>query len=314
MATFIQHENTNIVLNEWQQANAAIQIQNFLSDHGMTPNPNGVRTGNSVKNAKPRTKKQYAYVNDQFRCFAILREDFQTACFLTEDMCPEVPLPPKPSTICEYLLYKSEKSGTILHEYQTRRPAIVRNGNESTSMICTGQWKSPVCIYKFCAALGSVLYRYDEFRGSYTSKCYECIVAQSINTIPGTYASCRMHAGNPRLMDAGNPMASQLYKNEQVATFERVASHQVRGSEQLLPGDIRDLRQRLVGNDIQDYQMYVMVLLGLKLFLRCNELLALKIEDFKKEHSVVNQDEVRAVVVVVKGKSDRKKRVRNLPR
>jgi hypothetical protein len=44
--------------------------------------------------------------------------------------------------------------------------------------------------------------------------------------------------------------------------------HVTKGAIQLLPRDVRDLRDVLVGTQVLDLQMYGMIILGIKLFLR----------------------------------------------
>jgi hypothetical protein len=116
------------------------------------------------------------------------------------------------------------------------------------------------------------------------------------------------HAGHPQLRELGDPTNSTIYKDEEGAAFRRVEDHVVRGATQLLPGDVRDLRDHLVGTHLKQYQIYTMILVGIKLFLRAEELLSLRIEMFDKTLSVVNADEVRAVAIWIKGKSDKSKK------
>jgi integrase len=80
--------------------------------------------------------------------------------------------------------------------------------------------------------------------------------------------------------------------------------HRVRGCTVLLPGDLRDLREQLVGADRQGFQIYVMILLGIKLFLRASELISIRMEDFRERLYIVNDDRVRGISIAVDGKSD----------
>jgi integrase len=80
--------------------------------------------------------------------------------------------------------------------------------------------------------------------------------------------------------------------------------HRVRGCTVLLPGDLRDLGEKLVGADRQGFQIYVMILLGIKLFLRASELISIRMEDFRERLYIVNDDRVRGISIAVDGKSD----------
>jgi hypothetical protein len=192
-----------------------------------------------------------------------------------------------------------------LYEHQTHTPVYIHDGDGSTQLLCIGAWNSPGVVQKFRSALQSVLWSYGCLKGTFCEMCPHCVILQRENTVPGTYVACVQHAGRPRLIDTGGVLDSNKYSSEELAVVGKFRGHEERGAEQLLPGDIRDLRNRLVGNNLEDFQMYVMILIGFKLFLRCNELLLLRVEDFDMKQTVLDEDDVRAVVLWIQGKSDR---------
>ena len=119
------------------------------------------------------------------------------------------------------------------------------------------------------------------------------------------WLSCANHPGTPRIRPRGDPATSDAYVRA-VGKYRRTTlAWKVKGNVQLLPGEIRDVRDYLTNtNKLEDLQMYVMVLLGVKLFLRVSELLVLKIVDFEPQYQMVKSNRVDGITVVVKGKSD----------
>jgi hypothetical protein len=71
---------------------------------------------------------------------------------------------------------------------------------------------------------------------------------------------------------------------------------------------VRVHAHHLVETSIKPYQIYVVVLMGINIFLRANELLSSKMEHFDKNLSVVNAEEECAISIWVKGKSDKIKK------
>jgi hypothetical protein len=118
------------------------------------------------------------------------------------------------------------------------------------------------------------------------------------------YRSCLNHAGRPQILESGNPTESTEFLDEETIAARQIAGHVITSAMQLLPRDIRDLINAYVGKDLHNFQIYVMTLLGIKLFLRSSELLSLTFEQFDQKLSIVNADEVRAVALWVQGKTD----------
>jgi hypothetical protein len=78
----------------------------------------------------------------------------------------------------------------------------------------------------------------------------------------------------------------------------------VKGNVQLLPGEIHNLWDYLIGTGtLNNFQIYVMIIVGTKLFLHADELLGIQVEDFMKEYSVIPDGTVvKALALTVKGK------------
>jgi hypothetical protein len=302
-------DQSRITLTAWQEERGISGIKNFIKSNRLTRSDRGVVTGETRRHAKQGTIKEYQSIWYQLRSFAILREDYQSAALLTRELCPDNPLPVRPELLSEYIQWKSMDKGKNLYVYKTRTLVQYRTSEDEFVVLKTnGDWKSPGPIYKFRAAMGYLHKLYDNLCQQYFSKCQYCVALQLNNNTPGTYRSCVNHAGHPQLRELGDPTNSTIYKDEEGAARCRVEAHVVRGSMQLLPGDVRDLRDHLIGTDVKSLQIYVMILLGIKLFLRADELLSITMDQFDKTLSVVNADDVRAIGLWIKGKSDKTKK------
>jgi hypothetical protein len=316
-------DQTRIVLSDWQEAQGVVGINQFIESYQLTPNErvvvrNGteemetvVVTGETERSAQVGTKNEYRTIWNQVRSFCVIREDWQSACILTRHMCPLNPLPVKPSTLCEYMRFKYQKPGTIVCEYGTQTPVLVVHGTGEEDvevLLAIGDWHAPMVINKFRAAMKYLHRMYVHLREAYVPRCEYCLAINQTNPVPGFYGACAQHAGRPCLLESGCPVHSVQFSDECKFASIKLAEHVPVGALCLLPGDIRDLRRALVGSDLQAYQIYVMVLLGIKLFLRSSELLALRMEQFEQKLYIVNQDNVRAIALYVKGKSDKTKK------
>jgi hypothetical protein len=97
------------------------------------------------------------------------------------------------------------------------------------------------------------------------------------NSLLGTYGSCRLHPGRAQIVPKGNPIFSREVMQQLLKTKEDLKGWKVKGNVQLLPGEVRQLRDYLVGSGtLENFQIYVMILLGIKLFLRADELIKMK--------------------------------------
>jgi hypothetical protein len=107
MSDFIPKDQTKLVLSEWQIERGNAGICRYLTEFDLLPNPAGPIVYPLQAKAKARTVKEYQLIVDCLRNFAILCEDYQTACVLTPDKCPDYPSPPRAATLCEFMRWKT---------------------------------------------------------------------------------------------------------------------------------------------------------------------------------------------------------------
>jgi hypothetical protein len=181
---------TRILLNEWQEAQGVAGILSFIDSYQLARNErlvvaNGISTtetvvvtGETERSAQACTKTEYHQIWNQVRSFAVVREDYQSACILTREMCPFNPLPVRPSTLCEYMKFKYQKAGTIVCEYGTDTPILIKHGpgsDECEVLEATGNWHAPMVINKFRAAMKYLHRMYTHLREGYIPSCSYCV-------------------------------------------------------------------------------------------------------------------------------------------
>lgn len=233
--------------------------------------------------------------------------DFRTATICMRKSCPSNPHPADPSTLVLFFKWKSGKQGEQLMDLKGHAVKDILG----RTITCTGDYHTPQCLNKCDGAIKALHDTYEHLRGTYQEPCKNCLTANNMSTVQPThfrhsYASCNSHANNPKISYQGDPCLSDTYKKhyEEIRNFLN-ATHKVRGNAQLSPSMLRRLHSNLTtGNDIFDFQLWTMIIIGTSLFLRADELLNLKIEDFDMKYNIVHPTSIRNVAVWVQGKCD----------
>jgi hypothetical protein len=98
-------------------------------------------------------------------------------------------------------------------------------------------------------------------------------------------------------------MVSREVDTQLEKSYEDLKGWKVQGNIQLLPGEVRQLRDYLVGSgSFENFQIYVMLLVGIKLFLWAEELLNMKVEDFRVKYQIITAGKhIKALPVRVNG-------------
>ena len=114
---------------------------------------------------------------------------------------------------------------------------------------------------------------------------------------------CTSHGTNYQLLPKGNPWKSVVCKNAHRESTRAGSCWIVTGAEPLLPSELIMLRTRLLATGKkEDLQLWTMILLSVKLFLRSDEVVALELNHFvTKLFSVNNLGVTTKLAVKVKG-------------
>jgi hypothetical protein len=159
----------------------------------------------------------------------------------------------------------------------------------------------------------SIMYPNDlHDKGTYTPACTSCLNAQHQLTEAairhGLKGSCDKHAHAPRLVPTGD-VTEDLSVKLELAKWRVVMKkgHTRRGNYALPPSEFRLIQTYLLStNDPENFKVYTMMLLGVKFFLRSNELLSMTVEDFCSKIFQIDHKGVHILAAWVKGKSDAK--------
>ena len=251
----------------------------------------------------------------QIRRFCLLIGDYQSALLCDRKLCPDRPLPMNPSTVCAYLAYMCTDYGATITDYKTGKPLKDRIGNYVKG---TGKWNDPGNVQTTQAALKKLHHLYMHLREAitYSPACEECIALTKNKGQIGTYVACEdchNSFSRARTKATGNVMTDPgVLDYCALKQRELSETHTVEGNAQLTPADIRDIRGVLLSAgggkvSVENLKVYTMILIGIRLFLRSDELLNLQFNHVVQKLTVINdQKGVQALAFVVKGKCDKK--------
>ena len=261
--------------------------------------------------------------------FAFLIGDYITATICHDDLRPADPLPANPNTIGLFYHYKSftrlnrVKDLSNHHVQYTNGPHKGQFIVGSCSMVANGDrkkggWSDPSNIRKCRVALRTLHRAFcaGEFPNAYYAACSKCIkrneaLAGKINwrnTEQRRFEccdTCTFHKVKAR----GDP----TYELKCAARFQRVHNmlkdkHRARGALHMTTHQVRVIREHIMscGSDLKYLQLWTMILMGIQLFLRAEEVTSICLEQFRMESWKVYEKEahVDQIVLWVKGKCD----------
>ena len=86
------------------------------------------------------------------------------------------------------------------------------------------------------------------------------------------HEGCRLHRGKPLIWRRGCPIESGTVKHAFKKSAKDGEGYQPNGDSPLTPLELLQIRTRLLStNRIEDFQLWVLLLISIKLFLRSNE-------------------------------------------
>ncbi|KAL7570837.1 hypothetical protein ACA910_018905 [Epithemia clementina (nom. ined.)] len=276
-----------------------------------------------------KTMHQYPLYWGELGRFAWLCGDVATATICNDRLRPKNPLPANPETIGMFYQYKSYEKIVAVKDF-SNNPALFKKGPKAGQVIVGsklffgngrkkgGGWNDPTNVRKCRTAIRTLHLAFcaEDVTKNYFSVCQKCL-AKNIerdgeidwkNTINRCFVpcdTCMFHRCRPR----GDP----TYHAKCIAKFQRVSNflkdkHKVKGALYLTPKQVRVLRTHIMaqGGSVKWLQLWTMFLLGIRLFLRAEEVCELKLEDFRTDCFIVHKQEGRVdqLVIKVKGKAD----------
>jgi len=233
--------------------------------------------------------------------FCFLVEDYDSAMLVARNECPKDPLPVSLDTAIAFMRYKVLKLGTVLLHHKTNEPIL---SSSEKSLTCLGQWTSVSSVKMYASALQKVHSHYETTHGSYEAECENCRQLDIKLIMKGH--GCSRHAGKPRYWRAGSVVNHPDFKNHLAQMQTYVEEHyESRQTFAFLPGELRDIRTHLLShNSVFHLMIWTIIIVGIKLFLRIDEVLDMTVEQFIQKYFVVTEDGVEGLCAKVKGKTD----------
>eukprot|EP00474_Spongospora_subterranea_P006372 CRZ06830.1 hypothetical protein [Spongospora subterranea] len=234
------------------------------------------------------------------RYFCCMIGDYEGLLLLQEDapdhFCPSLCA----STLSNFIRFKRGEVGSVLVDAHGET-VLDRKGDV---IACQGGWKDPDNVGQLISAV-SVLHAAREQQGQYSESCQTCwdVYHQDASCTNG----CFHHLGKPRFWRTGDSSTSDVVQNTKRSSNRDSICYQSKGNFALMMNELIAIRQRLVSSgSLYDYQVWVMILIGVHLFLRAEEMEALLMEDFLLDLTAFDElGRVDLLVVKVHGKSEK---------
>lgn len=119
------------------------------------------------------------------------------------------------------------------------------------------------------AALGNLHAEHDH-RGIYQERCLSCL--ENEVRYGDRNNGCKWHRGAPVIWTRGDPRTSEILQHAVKTFHKQGATYQANGDSPLLPDELQSIRNTLLAtNEMWDFMFWVMIVIGVKLFLREDE-------------------------------------------
>jgi hypothetical protein len=243
--------------------------------------------------------------------FFLLMGDDLSALLCDREVCPDQPLPMDPMNVCNYTSYMCLRDGTRVCDPTNQNPIKDRLGHD---VLAIGVWNAPNNVNKCQAAIKALHDLYPNLRGPYYPSCSVCVRLTNEYKCTARHTPCDLHSSGALLVKQGNVMFdSDVMKHFKAMRARLNSTHKEKGNIQLTPSEVRKLRTILLATSshpnrtvaLEGLKSYTMILLGIKQFLRSDELLEIQVDDFTSDLQIIRPEKgVEALVMKVCGKTD----------
>ena len=250
--------------------------------------------------AKESSIERYRQIWPMFRDFCFLIGDYESAMIVCRIICPKDPVPVKMRTAILFLRFRVLEPQDLT-DPDTGAPVYdIHNRKIKTR----GDWQGTSVPGLFRAAITKLHSHYETTQGSYIEECANCRKLDIKNICKGH--GCEKHPGSPQYWRRGNCMGSKKFKKIMVEVVEYIENHyEARSTYALLPYQVRELREYLVANnDHESLMLWTMIIVGIKLFMRIDEVCTMTVEKFKTDHFAVTEMNVEGLCTMIKGKRE----------
>jgi hypothetical protein len=287
------------------------KIQNRIRELGLNNDPSvQVVISGATDSAEQSTIDRYKGYWRGLEAFCIEIGDYDSAMIVSRNICPSRPPPVKMDTAIAFLKFQvepkvCEESGApnILLHHLTQQPVV--SAVTGLPMVCQENWNCVPTIKLYAASLEKLHGKYETTRGVYIEACDECIEMHRL-----TRQACALHTGmgGAKLVTVGNPRQGDEFKNVVKQMLKVAVDRDLsRSTFAYAPHELRAIRDHcLATNNLYDMMIWTIMIIGIKLFLRVDEVLSLTVEDFQTNLFVLNKLNVTGLMVEVFGKSEKK--------
>lgn len=249
--------------------------------------------------SRPLEEKSMKTYQTYFRgmiFFLSLVGDYESMLILQKcrpKFCPSI----HPERISQFITFKRSKKGDLLCD-SDGNPVLNVYGHQVT---CQGGWNDPDCVKSMKSAL-SALHTAAENCGQFNERCEDCLTLDSKEQ----YHGCSHHRMKPQIWQKGDPFTTQLLKNAIKTSHKEGSTYVTNGDSPLSPWEVDAMRQKLVSsNKIEDLQLFVIILIAIKLFLRSDEFLAITGVQILWDLTLINDDNsIESLAIQIQGKTD----------
>ena len=273
------------------------------------PKPIRVLRG-TAKDGTPGNDTIKESTNDRYQSdwkallhFCIWIEDWESAIILHRAVSPEASPPVAALTAILFLRYMVLPQGTIVTHPETDEPYQLPHSKGPMHAI--GGWTSPSTIHTYQNALSKLHQLHPTTAdGAYIEECEHCKRMPLADIQRGH--TCHIHTSGSRYWRTGNVTDNKLFKKNIKTYKEYAAKHyDSKSACSFLPSELRAMRDHLVAkNSLEGLMLWCIIILGVRLYLRVEEILSLTIESFQAKYFLIRDHDIHSLLVKVKGKTD----------
>lgn len=250
------------------------------------------------------TKLSYERQLQQFWRYLAYKGDYESMLMLLEPCSSNAPSVDVYSAE-EFVRFKRYKANEKLDAIKSNQDAEHTNAIKDifgAPITADGGWNNPKVSLIFRAAI-HVLHVENKRNSEYHDVCEECYNLPLVRRHTG----CENHAGFPRFCRRGDPTRDHVFLNtiRNMEKRSKAEKYRERGSSQLLPSDLRLLRNNLLSSkSIVKLQFWVITIVSVQLFLRHDEFHDIQMDHFCPSLFSIMNGRIDALALEVFGKSD----------